>query len=177
MVRYGRLPGYRLSERGRDQVRRAAEHLRTLQPALAKIVTSPLERTIETATIVQEVLGLPEIVSDERLLEAPSYFDGLSKLAFLEPRHWRVLWNPFEPSWGEPFRAVAERMHAAIAEHRAAADGPILFVSHQSPIWIARHAYRSRRPPWTSPSRPSQGSITTLEFRGERCIAETYWSP
>jgi broad specificity phosphatase PhoE len=177
-IRYGRIPGYRLSARGRDQTRRAAEHLRTLAPPIAKIIASPLDRTVETATIVQEELGLPPIVTDDRLIEATNEFDGLHKLAFLEPRHWRKLVNPFVPSWGEPFRAIEERMHAAIAELRATSDGPILLVSHQAPIWIARHSYYySRRPPWTSPIRCTQGSITSLRFERDRCVGDTYWTP
>jgi broad specificity phosphatase PhoE len=176
-IRYGRTPGYRLSECGRDQVRRAAAYLRALEPPLARIVTSPLERTVETARIVQEVLGVAEIVADDRLIEASNAFDGLHKLAFLEPRHWRKLWNPFEPSWGEPFRAIAERMHAAIAEHRAAAAGPVLLVSHQAPIWIARHTFHSRLPPWTSTVRCTQASITSLHFERDRWVRDTYWTP
>ncbi len=177
-VRYGRIAGYKLSEKGREQARRAAGYLRALEPRVVRIVASPLERTLETAEVVQRELELPAIETDERLLEAVSDFDGLSKMAFLGPRHWRKLRNPFVPSWGEPFREVAERMHAAIAELRASSPGPLLLVSHQSPIWIARHAYRSRLPPWlTSPVRVGQGSITTLHFAGERLTGDTYWTP
>ena len=43
----GRTPGVHLDETGRTQVRRAGERLSTLP--LARIVTSPLERTVETA--------------------------------------------------------------------------------------------------------------------------------
>jgi broad specificity phosphatase PhoE len=82
------------------------------------------------------------------------------------------------PSWGEPFGDVARRMveatHAARAAHPGAA---ILLVSHQSPIWIAREAFASRRPPWMSPRRCTQASITTLRFSGERYLGYTYWAP
>ncbi|MGE5182516.1 MAG: histidine phosphatase family protein [Acidobacteriota bacterium] len=177
-IRYGRIPGYELSEQGREQARRAAGYLRTLAPPVVRIVASPLDRTIETAEIMQRELELPAIATDERLIEAFSDFDGLSKLAFLDPHHWRKLRNPFVPSWGEPFRDVAARMHAAIAELRAASPGPLLLVTHQSPIWIARQAYRSpRTPPWTSPMRVTPGSITTLHFDRGSFTGDTYWTP
>jgi broad specificity phosphatase PhoE len=175
-IRYGRIPGYRLSEHGREQARRAAEHLRTLDRPIAGIVASPLERTVETATLVQEALGLPPISVDDRLIEPENVFDGLHKLAFLEPRHWRKLTNPFLPSWAEPFASVASRVHAAIADHRRGAD-PVLLVTHQSPIWIARHAYTSDMPPWTSPLRCTPGSITTLLFDRDRYAGDRYWTP
>jgi broad specificity phosphatase PhoE len=175
-IRYGRIPGYRLSALGRDQARQAADHLRTLAEPVTQIVSSPLERTVETATIVQQALGLPAITTDERLIEALNAFDGLHKLAFLSPRNWRELRDPFLPSWGEPFRAIARRMHAAIAEHRAR-PGVVLLVSHQSPIWIARHSYSSQLPPWTSQVRCSPASVTTLRFERGRYIGDRYWAP
>lgn len=176
-IRYGRIPGYRLSAHGRDQARQAAEYLRALVEPVVKIVASPLERTVETATIVQEALGLPPITTDERLIEALNAFDGMHKLAFLSPRHWRQLRDPFVPSWGEPFRAIARRMHAAIADHRAANDGAVLLVTHQAPIWIARHSYASQLPPWTSPVRCTPASITTLRFERGRYLGDRYWAP
>ena len=176
-IRYGLIPGYRLSARGRRQARHAADYLRSLARPIAKIVASPLERTVETATIVQEALGLPAISTDERLIEPANLFDGLPMLAFLAPWHWPKLWNPFRPSWSEPFRSVAERMCAAIREHRATSDGPVLLVSHQSPIWIARHAFRRKGPPWTSLTRCTQASVTSLRFDGDRYLGNTYWRP
>ena len=34
--------------------------------------------------------------------------------ALRDVRNWRLLVNPWEPSWGEPFRSIADRMLAAI---------------------------------------------------------------
>lgn len=177
-IRYGQLPGYRLSARGRDQAREAAEFLRTLSPAITEVVASPLERAVETATIVQLELGLPAPGTDARLIEPVSVFDGLSRTAALRPRHWPRLWNPLRPSWSEPFAEVALRMRAAIAEHcNARRDAAVLVVSHQTPIWITRHSYESRWPPWVTCVRCVHGSITSLRFSGEHYRGQGYWKP
>jgi broad specificity phosphatase PhoE len=177
-LRYGHLPGFHLSRRGRAQVWTAADHLARLSRPIAGVIASPLERATETASIVADGLGLGAVIVDDRLTEAPSAFDGLKRTAFLLPQHWPKLLHPFEPSWGEHFTDVARRMVAAIHDARTAHPGAALvLVSHQSPIWIAREAFASRRPPWMSMRRCTQASITTLRFDGPRYIATSYWAP
>jgi broad specificity phosphatase PhoE len=177
-IRYGRLPGYPLSRRGGDQARAAGRYLRTLGAPIAAIVSSPLERAAQTATLVQEVLGLPGITTDERLLEATNLFDGLPRTAPMWPWNWRVFPNPFRPSWGEPFVEIARRMHAAIADQRAAHHGrSVVMVSHQAPIWTARRRYESSGPPWLARVRCTHASITSLQFVGDRYVGNTYWAP
>lgn len=62
----GRLPGVHLTEKGRAQVEELSERLSELN--VDRIYSSPLERTLETAQIVGNRLGIqPE--SRERLLE------------------------------------------------------------------------------------------------------------
>ena len=64
---YGRLPGFGLSERGRCQVEAAAGILKQEGPC-ERIVSSPMQRALETAAIIGHVLGL-EVQEDERLVE------------------------------------------------------------------------------------------------------------
>ena len=64
---YGRLPGYRLNEVGRGQVRTAGEFLAERGPFDA-LITSPLERARESAGIIAERLGLTPAV-EPRLAE------------------------------------------------------------------------------------------------------------
>lgn len=52
----GRLPGFHLSEAGREKVRINAYKLR--KDGVFKIYTSPLERTVETAQIIADVIDL-----------------------------------------------------------------------------------------------------------------------
>ena len=37
------------------------------------------------------------------------------------PAAWRCLWNPFRPSWGEPYKELVARMMAAVEDARDAA--------------------------------------------------------
>jgi probable phosphomutase (TIGR03848 family) len=62
----GRLPGIHLTEAGREQAARLAA--RFAEVPLARIVTSPLERCVETATPIAAAVGL-EVTVDADLLE------------------------------------------------------------------------------------------------------------
>jgi len=178
-IRYGQLHGFGLSRRGELQARAAGRYLRGAATPIAAIISSPLERAIQTATLLQIELALAGFELDEQLIEAPNQFDGQRRTAPLYPWNWRVLRDPFTPSWGEPFSDVARRMQTAIAGHgRRHAGRHIALVSHQSPIWLARLAYEGRRlPPWLSRVRCTHASITSLELDGDRCIAHRYWEP
>ncbi|MGV0430996.1 hypothetical protein ACUY22_12170, partial [Corynebacterium tuberculostearicum] len=41
--------------------------------------------------------------------------------ALWNPRRWPLLVNPLEPSWGEPYEQIAERMLGSIERARPAA--------------------------------------------------------
>ena len=49
----------KLTERGREQVRRAADDLRRQDRPIRRLVTSPYTRALETAAIIAEALELP----------------------------------------------------------------------------------------------------------------------
>jgi broad specificity phosphatase PhoE len=60
--RTGKSPGIpdpKLTSRGRDQVRRAAEQLRLHAHPIRRLITSPYTRALETAAILAEALELP----------------------------------------------------------------------------------------------------------------------
>ena len=132
----------------------------------------------ETAEIIAGELGMGSPATDMRLLEAHNRFDGMHRYAFLFPWKWPRLWNPFRPSWGEPFSEIAERMSSIIAAQRDAhPGGAIVLVSHQAPIWIARQAFERPGVPWLAPVRCTPASITTLRFDGPRYVGHDYWAP
>ena len=64
---YGRLPGFGLSDRGREQIARAAEILRANGPPTV-LYASPLQRAQESAAILSEQLGIA-METDERIIE------------------------------------------------------------------------------------------------------------
>jgi len=178
-VRYGHAPGFHLSELGRAQAKAAGVRLRELGQPLAALVTSPLERAVETAEIIGGELAMAITKADERVTEAQNQLAGLHRYAFLYPWQWWRLYNPIKPSWGEPFADVAARMRAAIDELRAHhAGAAVAVVSHQAPIWIMREAVEHPgRIPWLGAVRCTQASVTTLRFDGERYLGHTYWAP
>jgi broad specificity phosphatase PhoE len=181
-VLYGRLPGFRLSDRGLAMADRVAEHLVATGADLALVVASPLERAQQTARPTAEALGL-EVGTDERLIEAGNQFQGLTvgvgDGALGKPRHWWKLRNPVVPSWGEPYVEQAARMHAAADEARVRAEGrEALLVSHQLPIWVARLSAEGRRYLHDPRRRQcSLASLTSLHYVGHRLVGVTYREP
>jgi broad specificity phosphatase PhoE len=179
-VLYGRLPGFRLSELGTAMAERLAEHL--VGEDIAHVVSSPLERARQTAAPTAAALGL-EVHVDDRLIEAGNVFEGktfgVGDGSLARPAQWVHLRNPFRPSWGEPYRVIAQRMVAAVVAAREAARGhQALCVSHQLPIWTARSFATGRRL-WHDPrSRQcSLASLTSFTFRGEELVSVSYEEP
>src|ERR1700758_2005170 len=109
-ILYGRLPGSPLSANGRMMAAAAADYF--AGRPVAAVFASPLERAQETAQPVAERLGLP-ITTDERRIEWGNVLEGKSvsraSLA-VNPLNWKYLWNPFTPSWGEPYQQVTTRV-------------------------------------------------------------------
>lgn len=178
-VLYGRLDGYHLSERGVAMAERIAAHLAGTGPDgaprrdVVHMVASPLHRAQETAAPIAAAFGL-EVVVDPRLIEAANHFEGLEfgvgDGSLRRPAHWRFLWNPFRPSWGEAYREQVARMLAGITAARDAALGhEAVVVSHQLPIWVARQALEGKRL-WHDPRRRqcSLASLTSVTWVDDR---------
>jgi len=179
-ILYGRLPGYHLSNTGRQMAELVAKTLADRDIVL--LASSPLERARETAAPIAERLGL-EIKIDDRLTEADNVFQGRALGAgqglLRSPRHLRHLWNPFRPSWGERYLDVVRRMKTVIDESREAARGhEAVLVTHQLPIWVIRLAAERRRL-WHDPRRRqcALASLTSFTFDGDRLVSIGYSEP
>jgi broad specificity phosphatase PhoE len=179
-ILYGRLPGYRLSELGREMAETVGRYL--ADHDVVRVVSSPLERAQETATPIAEAHGLPVEV-DDRLIEAGNYFEGktfgVGDGALSKPSVWPRLVNPIKPSWGEPYEAIAARMLAAIADAREAAAGhEAVLVSHQLPVWTVRKRLEGKRL-WHDPRKRecSLASLTSLRYAGADLSSITYSEP
>ena len=178
-VLYGRLPGYHLSAAGRLMAVAAADHFDG-HPVSA-VFASPLERAQETARPVSDLLAIP-IVTDDRLIESGNVLEGttvsLGHLA-ANPLKWKYLWNPFRPSWGEPYADVAARVWQVIERARDAARGAeAVCVSHQLPIWVTRlHAEHKHL--WHNPNSRecALGSVTSFTFAGDELTGVSYAVP
>jgi len=179
-VLYGRIPGYHLSADGRVMAKAAANFLAGRDVTVLR--SSPLERAQETAEPIAAQFGLP-VETDDRLIEPWNHFEGLTfgvgDGSLRRPRHWVQLWNPFRPSWGEPYGEVAARMRVAMADAAATARGhEAVLVSHQLPIWVARRSVEGRKL-WHDPRRRqcALGSVTSFSYRGGEIVAVSYAEP
>jgi broad specificity phosphatase PhoE len=179
-ILYGRLPGFRLSELGLRMAKAVAQAL--AERDVTYVVASPLERAQQTAEPIAAQFKLP-VESDERLIESTNWFEGkrmgVGDGALRDPRNWWVLRNPLKPSWGEPYTAVAARMHGALLAARDAAEGhEAVCVSHQLPIWTVRRLLMHQRF-WHDPRRRQCGlaSLTSVHFDGDRVVGIGYSEP
>jgi broad specificity phosphatase PhoE len=179
-VLYGRLPGFNLSELGERQALAAAEWLADHDSG--HLVSSPLERALQTAAPLAERLGL-DVGTDERLIEADNHLQGRAVAGgrglFRDPSNWRYFGNPFKPSWGEPYAEIAERVLAAVrAAHDAAAGRDAVCVSHQLPIVCARRRVDGQRL-FHDPRRRqcALASVTSFEFADGTIVRVSYHEP
>jgi broad specificity phosphatase PhoE len=179
-VLYGRLPGFTLSQRGQAMAVLDAEALRGRDVTVVR--SSPLERAVQTAAPIAAELGV-DPTTDDRLIESENIFEGktfgVGDGSLKNPAVWRHLWNPFRPSWGEPYSEVADRVLAAVADARDAATGhEAVLVSHQLPIEIARRRVQGDHL-WHRPDRRNcaLASITSLVYDGDRLIRVDYAEP
>lgn len=179
-ILYGRLSDYHLSELGLKMADRVADWMASRD--LVALWSSPLDRARETASPIAVVTGLP-VRTDQRLLEATNVFEGervsVGDGVLRQPKAWRHLWNPFRPSWGEPYQQVAARMRDAVLDARNTAFGhEVAVVSHQLPIWVTRLSFEDRRL-WHDPRHRqcSLASVTSLVFERGALIAVSYTEP
>ncbi len=178
-ILYGRQPGWRLSSRGQEMAQVLGNWSQGI--ALGALHVSPLQRAQETSAPISQAHGI-EITTDERLIEASNVFEGepfgIGDGALLRPKAWRHLWNPWRPSWGEPYVEQVDRMLAAIFTAHFAANGKdAICVSHQLPIWILRSAIEQRRMIHDPRKREcSLASVTSIHFDADDMISGVTYS-
>ncbi|WP_300973861.1 histidine phosphatase family protein [Sphingomonas sp. LHG3406-1] len=141
----GRAPDGGLSALGRTQAVAAARRLQADPPAA--VYASPRRRTMETASIVAEHLGL-------EVMEAPALdeidfgeWTGRSFLQLHDDPRWAV-WNSRRSEarcpGGETMAEAQARALAFAFEVAATHDGPALLVTHCDVI-RALHCWSERR--------------------------------
>ncbi|MFC7431315.1 MULTISPECIES: histidine phosphatase family protein [unclassified Agrococcus] len=181
-ILYGRLPGYPLTERGHRMAAMAAE---SLDRPVARVYASPLERAQQSAAPWVERAGV-DLRTEHRIIEPTNAFEGKALAtirAMRDPAMLRLVWNPFLPTWGEPYRAIAARVEAAMTDAldevaESGDEGDVVLVSHQAPIWIT-HRHLAGQRLWHDPRarRCALSSITTFERVGGRLTEVGYADP
>ena len=180
-VIYGRLPHFRLSDRGHQMAAAAAEELKSQKRPVGKIFASPLLRTRESAEHVEKAFGV-EAKTDERLIEPWNKFEG-RKLGgahiVLRPHLFYHLRNPKRPSWGEPFEEIAARMLESM-DHawNSVPDGDVVLVSHQLPIEMVHRKLSGKKLPHNPRKRRTAlSSVTSFERNGNDWVEVDYRDP
>ena len=168
---YGRQRGWRLSERGRREAEAVARHLGG--KPIARVYTSPLERAVQTATVIAGTCG-GDVEPRDDLVEALlcSPWEGMAwrDVKRTRSREWaRYLFRPLEVcEVPEDLRALAARMEAALRAIAAAhPEQQVVAVSHGDPLKAGilaltggdlRELHRSPIP---------TGGLASLELGGE----------
>ena len=178
-ILYGLQPGWRLSERGIQMAQVVAQWSKNLN--LGAIHSSPLQRAQETVAPIIDNHKL-QLTTDKNLIEASNIFEGkkfeLGSGILKHPKSWRYLYNPWRPSWGEPYDQIINRMLKALFSARDAAGGKdAICVSHQLPIWILRSAVEGRRLLHDPRKREcSLASVTSFELDSDGMVTGVSYS-
>jgi broad specificity phosphatase PhoE len=123
-----------------------------------------------------------DIEVDERLNEGLNDFQGTRlsiKKVLTDPAIWKMLYNPFRPSWGEPYRDIAARMMEVAEDSWNSVDeGEVVLVTHQVAIWILHRSVAGiPLPHLPHQRRCSLSSITTIKKVAEKWKEESYREP
>ena len=178
-ILYGQQPGWRLSDRGQEMAKVIGQWSSNLN--LGAIHASPHQRARETAAPIIAKHNLP-LITDDNLIEAASIFEGkkfeLGNGILRHPKSWPYLWNPWRPSWGEPYDQLISRMLKALFTARDSAAGKdAICVSHQLPIWILRSAVEGRRLLHDPRKREcTLASVTSFKLDSEGMISTVSYS-
>ncbi len=175
---YADLPGFGLSDRGREQAAATAGRLGTIET----VVSSPLTRATQTAAVIAEANGVVPIVDHdltEWLLlgrwrghrwealdvafpgEVEAYLDDPADL-------------PFSP---ESLGDMARRSADATRRWRSTSTGPLVIVSHQDPVQAARLTLTGRPVSGLHHAKPEHASIIELSTGEPEWTEQAYWAP
>ncbi len=178
-ILYGLQPGWKLSDRGNQMAQVIAQWSKDLN--LGAIHASPLQRAQETVAPIVKTHKL-QLTTDKNLIEAGNIFEGkkfeLGSGVLKHPKSWRYLYNPWRPSWGEPYDQIINRMLKALFAARDSAGGKdAICVSHQLPIWILRSAVEGRRLLHDPRKREcTLASVTSFELDNEGMVSGVSYS-
>ncbi len=181
-ILYGRLPGFGLTPLGAEMAVAAADYLVDEGADITHVISSPLQRAQETAAPTAAAYDLP-VQLDPRLIEAGNNFEGLAinqnRWSLAHPRHWGNYRRLHEPSWGEPYQQIADRMMRAVASALRQSRGhEALLVSHQLPVVTVQRSVQGKPLSHNPLSRNcSLASLTSLIFDGDTLIGWDYAEP
>ena len=149
-----------LTERGREESRRLAEHLARTRPGIAAVYTSPLQRARSTGGLIAAALAVPMIIEPGLaeygigILENETFSDLAGRHNFFEQATADLTWAP---PGGESlgvvgtrvvtaWRAIAEGhpgAEVAVVSHGAAIATGLAVLLHDDPREWLRYRFRN----------------------------------
>jgi len=178
-VVYADLPGFSLSERGSAQAEATADRLEPV--SLAAVVSSPLERAVQTAAAVAQRHGL-EVTIDEELTEwrMADRWAGIvwEDLVAARPGELEAyLEHPHElPFATESLDDLATRVGATVRRYGSQGEA-IAVVSHQDPIQAGRFRLTGKSWEGYQSDKPAHASIIEIEQDDDSYVERSYWEP
>lgn len=130
--------GSHLTDKGKKEVAKSAENLK--KDGIDIIITSPFNRTKETAKIIQEILGLSDrqVIVDDRLHEMslPAY-EGQTWMEYHKDYPKTVENFDKAPEGNESYADIKRRMmHFLFETEERYKNKKILIVTHGGPAWL-----------------------------------------
>ena len=164
----GRLPGIHLNERGREQAAALAETLTSLP--IKAIYASPLERAVETAEPLAQILAL-EIQLQPGLMDTDvGDWTGRSWKALGRTKIWKVIQrapSQFQFPGGETFIQAQNRTVAALEAIAAVHKKEMVaVVFHADPIKLAVAHYLGLPLDNFQRLTVHTGSVTIIQVNG-----------
>jgi probable phosphomutase (TIGR03848 family) len=135
----GRLPGIHLTERGREQAAQLADRFADLP--VARVVSSPLERCLETAVPLAAAVGVVVTVDDDLQECAYGAWTGRPISDLAKDPLWATVQDDPESARfpdddryaAESLRDMSDRVVAAVRRHEA----EVKQASGDSALWVA----------------------------------------
>lgn len=127
-IKYGRLPGFPLTQKGIAEINETAEKLRGV--GIEIIYSSPLLRTKQSAEIISEKLKLPTIYDDRLLEHDHGKYTGVKTEEYVKMEYWR--------SGAETLEKCGDRVIDFLYDVKSQNKyQTIAVVGHQGPIVMA----------------------------------------
>jgi len=167
-ILYERLPGFRLSDLGREQAHTLGKFLSS--KAIRALYASPLERTAETAGIIASYHHALDITLDERIIEILTPARGRS-MEDLAREGWNFYKKEHIAQGGERLSDVWRRMQHFLKETVKKHEGQeIIVVSHGDPIMVSQLKHQSKK----LSMRAIRGEDYVQTARGFALVFEEY---
>jgi len=180
-VIYGRLPGFGLSAKGREEAKMAGEYLR-LHSLARSIYTSSMLRTRQTAQIIHRNIVGSKVTLAEEIIETDlGEWVGKTEEELVKAGVWQVFINhPSRVTVGEGIPSVQKRIVAWIERLVKSKQGQeYIVVSHREPIRLLTLFLEKRQMDDLNQVPCETGSITTVIVDQEMNLFKPieYWEP